>query len=107
MGQTIGSSWAKSESQHNLANGRFAAKSGLSNYEHPIKKHMVDQIQPPRSQRRRERASDSQYRAAIGDYQPKPEPALPLYSHCRVSSSVHPGTANRGAGAVTPWTGRK
>ena len=24
MGQTIGSSWAKSESQHNLANGRFA-----------------------------------------------------------------------------------
>jgi hypothetical protein len=30
-----------------------------------------------------------------------------LYSHCRVSSSVHPGTANRGVGAVTRWTGRK
>jgi len=34
--------------------------------------------------------------AGIGDYQSKPEAALPLYSHCRVSSSVHPGTANRG-----------
>jgi hypothetical protein len=51
--------------------------------------------------------ANSQYRAGIGDYQPKPEAALPLYSHCRVSSSVHPGTANRGVGAVTRWTGRK
>ena len=42
--------------------------------------------------------ANSQYRAGIGDYQSKPEAALPLYSHCRVSSSVHPGTANRGVG---------
>src|SRR5216684_5589440 len=39
------------------------------------------------------------------DYQPKPEAALPLYSHFQVSSSVHPGTAKR-VGAVTRWPGR-
>jgi hypothetical protein len=51
--------------------------------------------------------ANSQYRAGMGDYQPKPEAALPLYSHCRVSSSVHPGTANRGLGTITRWTGRE
>jgi hypothetical protein len=40
------------------------------------------------------------------DYQPKPEPALPLSSHFRVSSSVQPGTA-KCVGAVTRWTGRR
>jgi hypothetical protein len=50
--------------------------------------------------------ASASHAVGIGDYQPKPEAALPLYSHCRVSSSVHPGTVNRGVGAVTRWTGR-
>jgi hypothetical protein len=33
MGQTIGSSWAKSESQHTLAEVRFAPKAALSGLE--------------------------------------------------------------------------
>jgi hypothetical protein len=40
------------------------------------------------------------------DYQPKPEAAEPLYSHLRVSSSVHPGTA-KPLGTTTPGAGRK
>src|SRR5260370_28924337 len=38
-------------------------------------------------------------------YQPKPEALLPLYSHFRVSSSVHPGTA-KPLGTITRWLGR-
>jgi hypothetical protein len=43
------------------------------------------------------------------DYQPKPEADEPLYSHCRVCSSVHPGTAKPlvTVGTVTRWAGRK